>query len=169
MVRLLPVCKAPPFLRHTSPPFVLVLQNRALGQGSFVSGLYHYNLRVIMTVMPWEVEYTDEFDEWFDGLGEEAQEDVALAVEKLEERGPALPRPLADTVEGSRHSNMKELRPLGTNIRVLFAFDPRRMAILLIGGDKSDRWSEFYEEMIPVADDLYDEHLDELREEGEIP
>jgi hypothetical protein len=101
-------------------------------------------------------------------VGEEAQEDVALAVEKLEERGPALPRPLADSVEGSRHSNMKELRPLGTNIRVLFAFDPRRMAILLIGGDKTDRWSEFYEEMIPVADDLYDEHLDELREEGEI-
>ena len=64
---------------------------------------------------------------------------------------------------------MKELTPLGTNIRVLFAFDPRRKAILLIGGDKSDRWSEFYEEMIPVADDLYDEHLDELCEEGEIP
>ena len=80
----------------------------------------------------------------------------------------ALPRPFADTVEGSRHSNMKELRPLGTNIRVLFAFDPRRMAILLIGGDKTDRWRKFYEEMIPVADDLYDEHLDELREEGEI-
>lgn len=51
---------------------------------------------------------------------------------------------------------------------MLFAFDPRRMAILLIGGDKTDRWSEFYEEMIPVADDLYDEHLDELREEGQI-
>jgi hypothetical protein len=84
-----------------------------------------------MTAMPWEVEYTDEFEEWFGGLGEEAQEDLALAVEKLEERGPALPRPLADTVEGSRHSNMKELRLLGTNIRVLFAFDPRRMAILL--------------------------------------
>jgi hypothetical protein len=131
--------------------------------------LYYYNLRVIISTMPWEVEYTDEFDEWFDGLGEEAQEDVALAVEKLEERGPALPRPLADSVEGSRHSNMKELRPLGTNIRVLFAFDPRRRAILLIGGDKTDRWSEFYEEMIPVADDLYDEHLDELREEGTIP
>jgi hypothetical protein len=86
--------------------------------------------------MPWEVEYTDEFDEWFDGLGEEAQEDVALAVEKLEERGPALPRPLADSVEGSRHSNMKELRPLGTNIRVLFALDPRRMAILLIAATR---------------------------------
>ena len=122
-----------------------------------------------MATMPWEVEYTDEFGEWFDGIGEEAQEDVALAVEKLEERGPALPRPLADTVEGSRHSNMKELRPLGTNIRVLFAFDPRRMAILLIGGDKTDRWRKFYEEMVPVADDLYDEHLDQLREEGEIP
>jgi len=119
--------------------------------------------------MPAEAEFADEFDEWFDGLGEETQEDVAFAVEKLEERGPALPGPLADTVEGSRHSNMKELRPLGTNIRVLFAFDPRRTAILLIGGDKTDRWSEFYEEMIPVADDLYDEHLDELREEGEIP
>src|SRR5215208_1724361 len=63
-----------------------------------------------MATMPWEVEYTDEFGEWFDGIGEEAQEDVSLAVEKLEERGPALPRPLADTVEGSRHSNMKELR-----------------------------------------------------------
>jgi hypothetical protein len=59
-------------------------------------------------------------------------------------------------------------RALGTNIRVLFAFDPRRMAILLIGGDKTGRWSEFYEKMIPVADDLYDEHLDELREKGEI-
>ena len=165
----LSVCVASPFLRCKLPPFVLVLQNRVLGQGSFVSGVYYYNPRVIIAAMPWEIEYTDEFDEWFDRLGEEAQEDVALAVEKLEERGPALPRPLADTVEGSRHSNMKELRPLGTNIRVLFAFDPRRIAILLIGGDKSDRWSEFYEEMIPVADDLYNEHLDELREEGEIP
>ena len=118
-----------------------------------------------MTAMPWEVEYTNEFD----GLGEEAQEEIALAVEKLEERGPALPRPLADAVERSRHSNMKELRQLGTNIRMLFAFDARRMAILLIGGDKTDRWRKFYEEMVPVADDLYNEHLDQLREEGEIP
>ena len=64
---------------------------------------------------------------------------------------------------------MKELRPPGTNIRVLFAFDPRRMAILLIGGDKTGRWREFYEEKIPEADRLYDEHLEGLREEGEIP
>lgn len=70
-----------------------------------------------------------------------------------------MPRPFADSVEGSRHAHMKELRPPGTNIRILFAFDPRRMTILLIGGDKTDRWKEWYEEMIPVADDLYDDHL----------
>jgi hypothetical protein len=63
---------------------------------------------------------------------------------------------------------MKELRPLGSNIRVLFAFDPRRTAILLIGGDKTDRWQEWYEEMIPMADRLYEVHLEELRREGEI-
>lgn len=71
-------------------------------------------------------------------------------------------------MEGSRHPNMKELRPLGSNIRVLFAFDPRRAAILLIGGDKTDRWREWYEEMIPVADRLYEVHLEELRQEGDI-
>lgn len=70
---------------------------------------------------------------------------------------------MAHTVSESRHPNMKELRPRCGNIRVLFAFDPRRMAILLIGSDKTGRWREFYEEIIPVADDLYDEHLDELR------
>ena len=114
----------------------------------------------------WEVEFTHEFEEWWDELHEDGQEALVGAVRKLQERGPALPRPLADTVEGSRHSNMKELRPPGFNIRVLFAFDPRRMAILLIGGDKTGRWKEWYEEMIPVADDLYDEHIEELRQEG---
>jgi hypothetical protein len=119
--------------------------------------------------MPWEVEHTDEFEEWWDSISEEEQEDIALAIEKLEEQGPSLGRPLADTLENSRHTNMKELRPPGSNIRVFFAFDPRRSAILLIGGDKTGRWREFYDEMIPVADDLYDEYLDELRKEGEIP
>ena len=64
---------------------------------------------------------------------------------------------------------MKELRPAGGFLRIFFAFDPRRTAILLIGGDKRHRWSEFYERMIPLADDLYDEHLRTLREEGEGP
>jgi hypothetical protein len=63
---------------------------------------------------------------------------------------------------------MKELRPQGTNIRVLFAFDPRRMAILLIGGDKTGEWRSWYERMIPIADRLYDDHLSALRREGEI-
>lgn len=73
-----------------------------------------------------------------------------------------------DTIKGSRHPNMKELRPLGGYIRVLFAFDPRRSAILLTGGDKTGRWEEWYEEAIPEADRLYDIYLEELREEGEI-
>lgn len=63
---------------------------------------------------------------------------------------------------------MKELIPMGGNIRVLFAFDPRRMAILLIGGDKTNRWDGWYETMVPLADDLYDEHLRVLRKEGEM-
>lgn len=116
----------------------------------------------------WELEYTDEFSEWWEDLTEKQQDFLDAAVEKLQVYGPALGRPLADTVSGSRHPNMKELRPVGTYIRVFFAFDPRRSAILLIGGDKSGRWKKFYEELIPVADALYDEHIEQLRKEGEI-
>lgn len=76
--------------------------------------------------MTWEVEYTDEFEGWWLGLGEGEQESIRVAVDKLEQYGPALGRPLVDTIKGSRHPNMKELRSLGGNIRVLFAFDPRR-------------------------------------------
>ena len=64
---------------------------------------------------------------------------------------------------------MKELRPRGGHLRVLFAFDPRRAAILLVGGDKRGQWAAWYERAIPAADDLYDEHLAQLRQEGEIP
>jgi hypothetical protein len=116
----------------------------------------------------WEVEYTNEFEAWWENLDESSQEFLTAAVDKLEEIGPALGRPLVDTIEGSRHPNMKELRPPGGNIRVLFAFDPRRIAILLIGGDKTGRWQEWYAKTIPVADELYDGHLEELRKEGEL-
>lgn len=116
----------------------------------------------------WQVEGTDEFVGWFEGLGEREQEYLVAAVDKLEERGPALGRPFVDTIEGSRHSNMKELRTPGGNIRMLFAFDPRRTAILLLGGDKTGRWKEWYEEKIPLADRMYEEYLEELRGEGEI-
>lgn len=95
------------------------------------------------------------------------QDAVAAAVEILKDSGPSLGRPLVDTIKGSRHSNMKELRPGATGtLRVLFAFDPRRHAILLIGGDKTGRWQEWYDEILPVADDLYDAHLQALRDEG---
>lgn len=121
-----------------------------------------------MVGIPWEVEFTDEFEEWWETLTADEQEGVRVAVDALQERGPVLGRPFVDTVKDSRHQNMKELRPPEGNLRVLFAFDPRRMAVLLIGGDKTGRWKRFYQRMIPVADDLYDEHLKELREEGEI-
>jgi hypothetical protein len=116
--------------------------------------------------MAWEVEYTDEFNDWFQELEEDAQAAVAKAVEALQRHGPALGRPFVDTVKRSRHPNMKELRPPANHIRVLFAFDPRRMAILLLGGDKTGRWQAWYDEMIPLADWLYDQHLRTLREEG---
>jgi hypothetical protein len=116
--------------------------------------------------VPWEVEYTDQFEEWWETLTIKEQAAIDAAVEALEERGPALGRPFVDTVRSSRHQNMKELRPLGGNIRILFAFDPRRAGILLVGGDKTDRWDEWYEEMVPVADDLFDEHLVEIEQEA---
>lgn len=114
--------------------------------------------------MPWDVEYTDEFFLWWDALTEDEQEAIWDSVTILQREGPALGRPLVDTVKGSRHPHMKELRV--ETIRILFAFNPLRTAILLIGGDKRGRWQEWYDEMIPLADDLYDVHLAELRKEG---
>lgn len=116
--------------------------------------------------MSWEVEYTDQFGTWWDSLEADDQDAVYAAVRELMVVGPTLGRPLVDTIQHSRHSNMKELRPSATAIRVLFAFDPRRTAILLIGGDKTNRWDTWYERAIPIADSLYDEHLAALRAEG---
>lgn len=119
--------------------------------------------------MEWGVEYTDEFEAWWEALDEAEQESIDFGVRLLEEYGPMLRRPYSDTVSGSRHANMKELRVQhrGNPYRVLYAFDPRRAAILLIGGNKTGdpRW---YERIIPVADDLYDGHLATLRKEGLI-
>jgi len=115
----------------------------------------------------WEVEYTDEFEQWWRRLTEEQQQDLLISVELLRNLGPHLPRPHADTLKGSRHANMKELRTQskGKPLRTLYAFDPRRCAILLIGGDKTGD-KRFYKKMIPLADHLYDEHLKELKEKG---
>ncbi len=119
--------------------------------------------------MSWEVEYTDQFGEWWDALTTEEQRRTEAAVEVLQERGPGLGRPWVDTLEGSRHSNMKELRLRGGHLRILFAFDPRRAAILLLGGDKTGQWSSWYVQAIPQADEPYDEHVRELRDEGTLP
>ena len=116
--------------------------------------------------MEWEVEVTDQFEAWWDGLTEAEQEDIDAKVRLLEQHGPALRRPHVGTVDNSRHRNMKELvvQHSGRPYRILFAFDPRRCAILLIGGDKTGN-SRWYEEYVPVADDLYDEHIETLRRE----
>ncbi len=116
--------------------------------------------------MSWAVEYTDEFGGWWTGLSEGQQDRIAASVKLLEERGPSLPFPFSSGVSRSRHAHMRELRvqSRGNPLRIFYAFDPRRTAILLIGGDKTGR-DRFYEEYVPLADDLYDTHLDELRAE----
>ncbi|MCE5279887.1 MAG: type II toxin-antitoxin system RelE/ParE family toxin [Planctomycetaceae bacterium] len=115
------------------------------------------------------MEYTDEFGQWWETLEPSEQACLEASVRLLEHSGPQLSRPHADTINGSRHSNMKELRTQckGRPLRTFFAFDPRRCAILLIGGDKTGD-DRFYDRMIPLADALFDDYLDELREEGLI-
>lgn len=121
-----------------------------------------YNVCIVE--MAWEVEYTDQFEEWWRELTQEQQESMTAAVTVLSERGPGLGRPLVDTLTASRHPNMKELRVLGT-LRAFFAFDPRRTALLLVGGDKRDEGEDWYQRMLAVADDLYDDHLIEIAKE----
>ncbi len=115
----------------------------------------------------WEVEYSDEFGAWWDGLTAREQDSVAASVGLVEQFGPHLGFPHSSGVRGSRHAHLRELRVQhdGRPLRVLYAFDPRRMAILLLGGDKTgrDRW---YDVHVPIADRLYDEHLHALAKEG---
>jgi hypothetical protein len=115
----------------------------------------------------WEVEYTDEFEEWWDGLTEAQQIKLRAAVLLLRERGSALEFPHCSGVRTSAYPEMRELRvqSRGKPLRVFYAFNPLRTAILLIGGDKTgnDRW---YEINVPIADRIYAEHLRELRKES---
>ena len=112
----------------------------------------------------WEVETTDAFDDWWQDLTEQEQDDVTAVVELLEERGAHLPFPHSSGIEGSRFSHMRELRiqSHGDPIRVFYAFDPRRVAVLLIGGIKTGKEKRFYKEYVPRADALYEEHLKSL-------
>jgi len=118
-------------------------------------------------IIMWEVEYTDEFGEWWKTLNADEQDSVTFSVRLLRADGPQLRFPHSTDVRGSRHSAMRELRSQckGKPLRTLYAFDPRRAAILLIGGDKTGD-SRFYKEMITKADKIYDKHLEEIQEEN---
>lgn len=118
--------------------------------------------------MAWTVEYTNEFGEWWISLSEKEHITISSHIEELEKRGPNLPFPYSSGVTRSRHGVMRELRIQsgGSPFRVFYAFDPSRVAILLIGGDKTGD-KRFYERMVPIADELYDVHLLELSKSKE--
>jgi len=114
--------------------------------------------------MPYDVYFTAVAEDWLMGLGDDDYDSIMARIELLEEHGPGLGRPVVDRIHGSRHPNMKELR--AGSMRALFAFDPLRQAIVLVGGDKRNDWTGWYERNIPLADDLLDAHLDSLREDS---
>jgi hypothetical protein len=117
----------------------------------------------------WEVEFTDQFQRWWNMLTEGQQDDLAQSVRHLIEFGPALGFPHSSKVTSSRYPQMRELRTqsAGRPLRTLYAFNPLRTAVLLIGGDKTgdDRW---YDKFVPLADRLFEEHLNELKREGKL-
>lgn len=117
--------------------------------------------------MAWAVALDDEFAAWLKGQTRRVREEILTSVELLRAFGPQLGRPHVDRIEGSAYPNMKELRVQigGDPWRVFFAFDPKRAAILLVGGDKTGD-KRFYEVNIPIADARYARHLDELEAEA---
>jgi hypothetical protein len=118
------------------------------------------------SAVKWIVEIGDEFEPEYDALPEEVQDELLAMTRLLQQFGPQLKRPHADTMNGSRHANMKELRFKAADgiWRVAFAFDPKRKAVLLVAGDKSGvSEKRFYRELIEKADDRYDAHLARLK------
>ena len=121
----------------------------------------------------WQVELLSEVEEWFLELSEAdptSADLVEAAIDALADRGPLVGRPMVDRIKGSSYHNMKELRPGSTGrseIRILFIFDPRRQAVLLVAGDKSGNWTTWYDKNIPLADERYATHLAALATEGE--
>jgi hypothetical protein len=117
-------------------------------------------------IMKWEVVFHIEFDEEFKALDEGLQDELLAHAILLRDFGPNLGRPTVDTLKGSKHANMKELRfDWEKEVwRVAFAFDPKRRAVLLVGGDKArvDQ-KRFYRRLIAVADERFERHLESLR------
>ena len=130
--------------------------------------LTSYGLHDILWWMPWAVEMADAFEREFDVLHEDVQTEILALSLVLEQFGPQLGRPRVDTLKGSRHTNMKEMRFSAADgeWRVAFAFDPKRKAILLVAGDKSGGSEKrFYRELIRKADERFDAHLAWLKKE----
>ena len=109
--------------------------------------------------MNWEILVLPEVQSWLDGLSEKNLEEVTAVIDALHLVGPDLKRPIVGKVVNSKYSNMKELIPLGSNIRILFIFDPKRRAVLLLGGDKSSDFRGWYRKFIPIADKRYMQFL----------
>jgi hypothetical protein len=111
--------------------------------------------------LAWAVKVTDEYAAWFTTLVKEdlgSATQVAQAVAALREEGPALGRPLVDRLKSTKVHHLKELRPGSrgrSEIRIIFAFDPSRSALLLLGGDKAGNWQRWYRDNIPLAEQLY--------------
>lgn len=106
---------------------------------------------------PWRIASTGVFDRWLGGLDLERAMQVTAAMRRLQKAGPVLGRPRVDSIQGSRVHNLKELRVLGS-VRVLFAFDRHRQAVMLVGGDKHGSWNRWYRQHIPVAERLFEDH-----------
>ncbi|MEW2005268.1 type II toxin-antitoxin system RelE/ParE family toxin [Microbacterium sp. NPDC079208] len=109
-------------------------------------------------------------EDWVMNLDDDTYDQVIAAIELLQEHGPQLGRPIVDTVKGSSYKNMKELRPGSSGkseLRVLFAFDPQRQAIMLVAGDKAGNWKKWYRENIPIADARFAEHLARMKTKTE--
>lgn len=115
-------------------------------------------------LVAWEIVLLDEVETWLlDEVDEGTYDLVAAAIDKLEQDGPTLGRPLVDKIKGSTLHNLKELRPgsAGTSeVRILFIFDPARRAVLLVAGDKSGRWQDWYDEAVPVAEKRYERWME---------
>lgn len=109
--------------------------------------------------MEWTIKAVGEVAQWMRSLDRDDLRRVNASVDALSIDGPHLGRPRVDSIKGSRHQHMKELRSVGGHLRVLFIFDPDRQAVLLVGGDKTNDWTGWYERNIPIADDRYDAYL----------
>lgn len=113
----------------------------------------------------WTVIYSSEFEEWFKSLSDDEQESVAAIIYLLRTNGPHLPRPYADTLKGSKLSNLKELRiqHRGEPFRAFYVFDPLRQAVVLCAGNKTGD-KRFYERMMPLAESIYARYLAEIKQ-----